>query len=252
MALFDDALKGHDCRSGNRLAWRAVPRGFLLMKMMISVLAVSLFGAGLAQADCVDAEVFSGLGQIITKGGGTYFYGETVGGPAVMRGSLQNRPDNLPDVTFDPEQGYDIGFGGAGLALRLAPDAVAALPLDSELLVTFWATSALPQAVPGKVWQGKVEASIQAMPPTEHNMHTIGTAMLTGTYSFLTEKSAEISGCTYRIIPVEMTLTDADETVLRRRILYFPDLGVSAITLWGPDADGAQRKSGVIGFASGS
>ena len=62
--------------------------------------------------------------------------------------------------------------------------------------------------------------------------------------------------CALRISPGEAAdLSDAEAlkgaVVLKRRGLYFPDLGVSVITRRGPDADGPERKFGVTGFGYG-
>ena len=43
-------------------------------------------------------------------------------------------------------------------------------------------------------------------------------------YSYLAESTATLSGCSYRILPVEATFINA-ETDLTRRFIYFPDLG---------------------------
>jgi hypothetical protein len=44
------------------------------------------------------------------------------------------------------------------------------------------------------------------------------------TFTYLAEAEAKLSGCTYRILPVEATFKGRDSTFTRRWI-YFPDLG---------------------------
>lgn len=215
-------------------------------------LALGLAVATPAVAECLDDRSFYGAGEIRTQGGGSYSYGLTVGGPAVMRGTLTGGPGGLRAETFDLVAGYHIDFAGAGLARLLARDAASAEAAGTDLFVAFSPRGKLPLAVPGKTWNGKMTARVYAHAKGDANRRTIGEAKLDASYSFLAEMRADISGCSYRIIPVELKLTWQGETALQRRILFFPDLGVSAITIWGPDADGPQAKTGITGMGSGN
>lgn len=215
------------------------------MKRSLVIWALSLALGAPVMADCLTETSFFGTGEIRTKGGGTYSYGITVGGVGQMVGYLTGRPDGLPEVNYNLEAGYHIEFANAGLARLLAPEASAAEPSDSLLTVAFSPKGKLPEASPGQSWSGEFSATVFAEGPDDYNRRNIGEAELSGSYSFLAEISAEFDGCSYRIIPVELDLTYQGQTALKRRILYFPDLGVSAITKWGPDADGPARTTGI-------
>lgn len=219
------------------------------MKRFLGALVTGIAFCGPTLADCFDQTTFFGTGQIKTKGGGTYSYGISVGGEATMQGSLEGRPGGLPDMDFDLQTGYDIGFADAGLARLLAPKATAAEAEGTRLFVIFAANGALPDAKPGTGWKGKVSATVYAMAADDYNRRAIGEALLEGTYTFPDAIKATISGCTYLIQPTELTLTWQGKVALKRRVLYFPDLGVSAITKWGPDAEGPERTTGITGFA---
>ncbi len=62
-----------------------------------------------------------------------------------------------------------------------------------------------------------LEAGLQSGPVISRSSYKV-------TYSYLPTKTAKLSGCTYRILPVEAHFTNA-ETDLTRRFIYFPDLG---------------------------
>jgi hypothetical protein len=198
-----------------------------------------------AGAACRDASAFQSIGSINTKGGGTYVFGMTVGGVSAMRGTLERRGNGLPDRSFDLDTPYHIDFADAGFVRAVATDTAATLPQGTILSAGLSAPRGLPDAVPGTAWDGRMIAAIRA------DGVAVAEVPLDGHYSFLAEMQAEIDGCTYRIQPVELTLALQGSTVLQRRVLYFPDLGVSAITRWGPDADGAERTTGITGFGDG-
>lgn len=201
-----------------------------------------------ALADCPEPWMFNSLGQITTRGGGTYLYGQTVGGETVMRGTLTGGPNGLPETTFDLDSPYHIGIASEGLARLLAHDAAAAEAKGTALTVAFAPAGPLPAPVPGQGWSGQVTASVFASGADDYNRRPIAEATLDAHYSFLAEISADFGGCAQRVQPVELKLDWQGQTVLKRRVLYFPDLGVSAITKWGPDADGPARTTGITGM----
>lgn len=198
-----------------------------------------------ALAACPEPWMFNSLGQITTQGGGTYLYGQTVGGETVMRGTLTGGPNGLAETTFDLDSPYHVGVAGAGLARLLAPEAAEAEADGTALTVAFAPEGPLPDPVPGHGWTGRISASVFASGKNDYNRRTIGEAKLDGRYTFLDEISADFGGCAQRVQPVELELSWQGEPVLKRRVLYFPDLGVSAVTKWGPDADGPARKTGI-------
>lgn len=58
------------------------------------------------------------------------------------------------------------------------------------------------------------------------------------TYVYLPENNVKLSGCTYRVIPVEAAFVEADGSGFKRRWLYFPDLGFGLETKRGDDGNG--------------
>ena len=215
------------------------------MRWILAAAFVTLQLGAPAAAECFDADSFFGIGTVSTKGGGTYIFGMTVGGESVTRGELQGRGNGLPDRSFDLYTPCHIDIADAGLARAIAPDIAGTVPDSIALAVTFRSARGLPDATPGTHWNGKFVATILV------DWNNVGEVPLDGRYTFLDEISADFEGCTYRIFPVELVLTLKGAVVLKRRVLYFPDLGVSVITRWGPDADGPERKFGVTGFGYG-
>ena len=214
------------------------------MKTLIATL-LTLGICTSAGAACRDANAFQGVGSINTQGGGTYIFGMTVGGVSVMRGTLERRGNGLPDRSFDLDTPYHIDFAEAGFVRTVAPGVAEAAPAGTVLSAELRAQRGLPDALPGTAWDGRMIAAIRA------DGVDVAEVPLDANYSFLAEMQAEIDGCIYRIQPVALTLALQGSTVLQRRVLYFPDLGVSAITRWGPDAEGAVRTTGITGFGDG-
>ena len=63
-------------------------------------------------------------------------------------------------------------------------------------------------------------------------------------YSFQAVKEAKLSGCSYRIMPVEATFT-GENTHLTQRYIYFPDLGFGLETRVTVHNSGEDRKLGL-------
>lgn len=125
-----------------------------------------------------------------------------------------------------------------------------------------------PLPVAGKSWQGTVKLLRDQDGPSIGPQDQIK-ARLAAEYRFLAEKMVTLSGCPYRIIPVEMALrvtsesrataagvplewiADAEgQAYLTRRLIYFPDLGFSVITKEGSDLDVAgMAQNGITGLA---
>lgn len=115
---------------------------------------------------------------------------------------------------------------------------------------------AQPKARPGTGWTGRIAYS--------HDFDSYSTgpqptlrAKLDGRYEFQAEKVVKISGCDYRIIPVEVLLTVLDPedgevyTVQKRRLIHFPDHGFSVVTRAGPDNDvSVELTWGIVAFAA--
>lgn len=153
-------------------------------------------------------------------------------------------------------------FGRGGVAIVVedgtfngtVPDGIVGGPAGTVTHDTF-RYSYPPRARPGAGWEGRVgyrhdfdSASTGPQPTLE--------AKLDASYSFQAEKVVKISGCDYRIIPVEMQLSATDPedgavyTVQKRRLIHFPDQGFSVVTKAGPDNDVAIELTwGIVGFA---
>ena len=70
---------------------------------------------------------------------------------------------------------------------------------------------------------------------------------MTATYSFQAVTEATLSGCTYRIQPVEATFL-AENTHTTKRWIYFPDLGFGLETRVTVHNTGEDRKLGLTSF----
>ena len=124
-----------------------------------------------------------------------------------------------------------------------------------------------PVPVAGKSWRGTVKYTRDQDGPSIGPQPQI-TARLLADYQFLAEKSVTISGCAYRVIPVELTLQvtaqsraraegapvgwfedSIDRSYLTRRLIYFPDIGFSVITRESSDMDaGGMEQNGITGL----
>ena len=117
---------------------------------------------------------------------------------------------------------------------------------DGGTTTTVYSYGTLPK--PGKDWQGKVSITRDQDGPSIGPQPTIK-GKVAATVQFLPEETVTISGCAYRIQPVETVLTvtrdsrftmggEPDEgmseavgqVLLSRRQIWFPDLGFAVIT----------------------
>jgi hypothetical protein len=117
---------------------------------------------------------------------------------------------------------------------------------DGGTLTTLYKYAALPK--PGKDWQGKISITRDQDGPSIGPQPTIK-GKVAATVAFLPEDRVTISGCAYRIQPVETVLTLTSDSrftlggepaegmseavgqvLLSRRQIWFPDLGFAVIT----------------------
>lgn len=80
-----------------------------------------------------------------------------------------------------------------------------------------------PEPMPGKIWKTKVSQKLATDDGTEFGSK-VARSSYQATYSFLPVTEAKLSGCTYRIQPVEVQYK-ASNTDNMQRFIYFPDLG---------------------------
>lgn len=92
-------------------------------------------------------------------------------------------------------------------------------------------------------WQSKVKVTETQDNGTEYGPEE-SHFNLTVVYSYQTIKEAKLSGCTYRIMPVEATFT-GENTHLTQRWIYFPDLGFGLETRVTMHNAGEDRKLGL-------
>lgn len=81
----------------------------------------------------------------------------------------------------------------------------------------------LAEPVAGGGWRGEVEVQFDADNPSV--VESLAQGWVWGAeFSFLPEFSGTLSGCTYRVIPVEVRFRTASR-VFDQRFVYFPELG---------------------------
>lgn len=100
-----------------------------------------------------------------------------------------------------------------------------------------------PLPVAGQTWQARVSVKTHTDDGTENGARTQRSAMDV-TYRFLAETTAKLSGCTYKIMPVEADFT-AKNTSFTKRWIYFPDLGFGLETRVSNHLTGEDRKLGL-------
>lgn len=100
-----------------------------------------------------------------------------------------------------------------------------------------------PEPMPGGSWKTTVKVKEHHYDGTESGGPVLKYS-LKAVYSFQEVKEAKLSGCTYRIQPVEATFTGKNTHVTRRWI-YFPDLGFGLETRVTDHSGGEDRKLGL-------
>lgn len=117
---------------------------------------------------------------------------------------------------------------------------------DGGTITTLYRYGSLPK--PGMAWQGKVTVTRDQNGPSIGPQPTIK-GKVAATVAFLPEETVTLSGCEYRIQPVETAMTVTadsrftlggevdegiagapDQLLLTRRQIWFPDLGFAVIT----------------------
>ena len=101
-----------------------------------------------------------------------------------------------------------------------------------------------PVPKPGKRWNTQVSQSrsedigTEVMPPPERSRYQ-------ATYTFLDSLEVTLSGCQYRVIPVEAA-TGTGTATLTQRWLYFPDLGFGLETRVAAHLPGTEDRRGLL------
>ncbi len=100
-----------------------------------------------------------------------------------------------------------------------------------------------PEPEAGATWKTTVRVTESHYDGTESGGPVLK-YLLKAVYSFQDVKEAKLSGCTYRIQPVEATFTGKN-THFTRRWIYFPDLGLGLETRVTDHAGGEDRQLGL-------
>ncbi|EEW26001.1 hypothetical protein [Rhodobacter ferrooxidans] len=69
----------------------------------------------------------------------------------------------------------------------------------------------------------------------------------TAVYSGVDDQVVTVAGCAYRAVGIEVEYSGKSDRLIKRRQLYFPDLGFSVITASGPDSYGPADRNDVTG-----
>ena len=100
-----------------------------------------------------------------------------------------------------------------------------------------------PEPAPGESWTTSIRVRESHYDGTESGGPVLKYT-LKAVYSYQAVKEAKLSGCTYRILPVEATFTGKN-THFTRRWIYFPDLGFGLETRVTDHQGGDDRKLGL-------
>ena len=126
--------------------------------------------------------------------------------------------------TWVPTDDYYVGGGpGGGYRFKLG------------------GTPPLPAA--GTTWTTRIKVQEAHDDGTESG-GSVQRYTLKASYSYQPVKDATLSGCSYKIMPVEATFTGSN-TDLTRRWIYFPDLGFGLETRVTNHLTGEERKLGL-------
>lgn len=239
------------------------------LRAAVTIAALALPGAALADTGCLTPDSIKGGVTVTVKGGGTQTYrakGKDVQAevPVLAGGSgfvaeliLAGGLHVIADHRTEHEAKPDVPEG-----------AVLVGGNDGGTTTTTYRFAALPR--PGKDWSGKVKVTRDQDGPSIGPQPTIK-GNLAAEVSFLPEETVQISGCSYRILPVETRFTLAADSrftlegepmpameeavgqvLLSRRQIWFPDLGFAVITRERGAESGWSEDwgQGIIGLAA--
>lgn len=213
----------------------------------LALAALLALAPAAARAECFTADDLQGGLAVKAANGSTWLFGAQLGSDGVNGAGTGGKPAT-PLAGFSQTGGWLITDLSETLARAITPPEV----LGDKRSV--FARMSFPDGIPGTVtpgrsWKGAAEIEVSA---TDQGWTTRVVARKTAraTVEFLAESQATISGCSYRIVPVEFELRDDQANVLvKRRLIHLPDLGFAMVTRWGPDAEGPEVKTGIAGLA---
>ena len=205
-----------------------------------AALALALLHAVPAAADCVTAENLTGRGILFTMADGKVWLARAAGKKVVRLDQSNGKPAD--DAYIEGPFGvYEVEHGH-----RVYPKR------------DFWGyikrdfRKRPPEPVTGESWTSKLEEDQGSFYAQSRGSDFKGEV----SYRFLPDKTVTVSGCDYRIIPVEATFTGKDtiwgDPVLDRndRWIYFPDLGVGVHTMSRDGYRQEEWKAGITAIAA--
>ena len=207
-----------------------------MTRFLFAAAALALLSAP-ALADCVTAETLKGHGILFTMADGKVWKARYAGTNGIRLDQVNGKPAD--DAYIEGPYGvYEVKHGH-----RVYPKR------------DFWGyierdfRKSPPEPVSGQDWTSKLEEDQGSFYSQSRGSDFKGEV----NYRFLPEKTVTISGCDYRIVPVEATFTGKDtiwaDPVLDRsdRWIYFPDLGVGVHTM---SRDGYRQKDWKAGITA--
>lgn len=200
-----------------------------------------------AAARCFDSDDLQGGMVIKAANGSTWLFGAQLGSDGVNGAGTGGSPA-APLAGFSQTGGWLITDLSETLARQIAPPEVLGDKRSVFARMSF-ARGIPAKVTPGTSWKGAAEITVSAT-DQGWTTRTVASRSARAAVSFLPEAEATISGCAYRIVPIEFELRDDQANVLvKRRLIHLPDLGIAMVTRWGPDAEGPEVKTGIAGFA---
>ena len=189
---------------------------------LVACLALS---PALAAADCLTADsVTSGVvfkradgrsGRVVAKDGGIFVDYATGKGMWTDQRQTQLGIYELSSTTFFSDEAL-IGSG------------------DTTQTWKFRGKPPEPQA--GESWKTRI-TDYTVISNSSEQGYEDWSGKFDAVYAFLSEKEVELSGCTYRVVPVEATFL-GENGGFSQRWLYFPDLGFGLETKRNGDGNG--------------
>lgn len=213
---------------------------------LLTAAALGALTALPAGARCFSADDLQGGMAVKAANGSTWLFGAQLGSDGVNGAGTGGAPA-APIPGFSQTGGWLVSDLSETLARMIAPPEALA---DKRAV---FARLSFPDGIPGKVrpgsnWKGRAVIEVQAT-GQDWAARVVARRDARASVAFLPESRATISGCDYRIVPVEFELRDDQANVLvKRRMIHLPDLGFAMVTRWGPDAEGPEVKTGIVGF----
>lgn len=205
--------------------------------------------AGSAGADCLTrADLVEGI-AITQQDGRRALARETGAGVEVAETLAPGRTGSFATRLWT--DGAWLAEERSRYADRPAPEGAVMVGGDGETreTLTLRRRGRAPEAVPGSDWSGRVSLRWQESNPSldkDVEQRFAATARVRA----LPETRVTLSGCSYRIVPIELSVADGPVTLMQRRAIHFPDLGLSVVTLVGPDEiTGGQVRQGITALA---